>query len=77
MDIPCKLGDEMWGIRYCGYGKYKVYKGKVSEVFFGEDYHLCVVLKGICRGEVGRRIFHTQEEAYNAMERAPFKRTEE
>ena len=61
--LPCKIGDAVWGIR-----NYKGVKhpqqGFVSEMFFREsDMALMIVVKNICRGEFGKTVFKTFEEA--------------
>lgn len=65
--LPCKIGDTMWGIR--NYKGCKVaYQGIVSEMFFAPDMSLVIVVKRICRGRLGEKIFFTQAEAEQAIE---------
>ena len=62
MVIPCKVGDLVWGIRKYNRGR-KVKQGIVQQMFFGEDMRLCICVTGACRGEWGKTIFATKEEA--------------
>ena len=64
--IPCELGDIAWGIRnYKGHKQAK--RGVVSEMYFRRGMNgrmtLCIAVKGVCRGEWGKTIFGTREEA--------------
>ena len=66
--LPCKVGDTVFGI--CRYGKHApfVAEGLVKEMYFAnEDMRMCIVAKGF-RGEWGKVIFGTREEAERAME---------
>lgn len=65
--LPCKMGDEVWGIRRNGNFYQKVMKGKVFQMFFGDDMRLCISVKNVCRGEWGKSVFATQEEAEAAL----------
>ena len=69
--LPCKMGDEVWGIRRNGSHGKKAVKGKVFQMFFGDDMRLCICVKGVCRGEWGKNVFATQEEAENAISTSP------
>ena len=63
IDIPCKIGDEVWGIRLYYHTKQPI-KGKVSEIYFiDESMRPCIVVKGVCRGYWGEKIFATQDDA--------------
>lgn len=65
--LPCKIGDEMWGLtKYNGHTK-KVKQGIVTEMYFGDDMRLCVSMKGVGRGEFGKTVFLTREEAEAAL----------
>lgn len=66
--LPCKIGDTLYGIRRF-YNGMRVLRGKVSEMYYGDEMRLCIVLKNACRGEFGKTIFLTREEAYEAMRR--------
>ena len=74
VQLPCEVGDVMWGIRTYG-GKYVQKKkrpecAKVTEMYFGEGMRLCIVLKGLCRGEYGVTVFGSREEAEAALKEA-------
>ena len=61
--LPCKVGDEVWAIRQYRHIKIPV-KGKVSEMYYiDESMTLCIVVKGVCRGEWGKAVFPTYEAA--------------
>lgn len=64
--LPCKIGDTVWGIR-----RYKGIKhpqqGVVSEMYFLPGMSLQIVVKHICRGGFGEKIFLTREEAERAL----------
>ena len=65
--LPCKIGDRVWAIR-----SYKGHKhpqdGIVNEMYFTKDMRLHIVVKHIARGEWGKTIFATREEAVAAIE---------
>lgn len=60
--IPCSIGDEAYAIDNT-FGHQRIRQGKVSEMFFVEGMRLCIVVKNICRGEWGKKVFPTFEEA--------------
>ena len=60
--LPCKIGDSAWAITNY-YGKKKPKEGIISEIYFTKDMRIAVALKGIARGEIGKNIFLTKEEA--------------
>ena len=65
--LPCKVGDEVWAIRQYRHIKIPV-KGKVSEMYYiDESMTLCIVVKGVCRGEWGKTVFPSLEEAANYL----------
>lgn len=66
LDLPCKIGDEMWGIREYR-GTIHPQLGRVNEMFFSRDMKLVIVLKHVCRGEFNKKIFKTEEDAMNAI----------
>lgn len=71
MTLPCEVGDMMWGIRTYG-GKYvkknkNAEQARVTEMYFSEGMRLCIVLKGVCRGEYGVAVFGSREEAEAAL----------
>lgn len=67
VELPCKIGDQVWAIRNCS-GHLKPFQGRVSEMYFTENMKLCIVVFRICRGTWGDRIFATEEEAQRAIE---------
>ena len=67
LGVPCKMGDLVWGIKKHSYGM-KVKPGIVSQMFYGEDMRLCICVKNVCRGEWGKNVFATEEEAVAKMD---------
>lgn len=71
--LPCKVGDLVWGIRTRGAYKdgtrvhSKPVQLPVQQMYFGDDMRLCIVLKGCCRGEWGKVVFGTEEDAWAAI----------
>ena len=66
--IPCKIGDTAYAIRKFN-GIPTVKKGRVSQMYFvGEEMRLAIVVAGIGRGEWGKMIFPSREEALKAIE---------
>ena len=69
--LPCKIGDNVWTIR--SYGRMKTPKcGVVSEMYFIEGMRLCIVVKNVARGEWGKMVFATYEEAMAQIERSRY-----
>ena len=67
--LPCKIGDSVWGIRTYHKGK-RVRQGIVSDMLFvGPEMQLCICVKNVCRGEWGKTVFATREEAEAAVEK--------
>ena len=67
MEIPCKIGDEVYVHRSYN-GNKRVVKGTVSQMYFiGEEMRLAIVVKGFARGEWGKNVFGTEEEAQEAL----------
>lgn len=64
--LPCKIGDYVWVIRNFK-GTLRAQEGKVSEMFFMKGMKLCIVVSYIARGEWGKTIFPTKEEAEKAI----------
>lgn len=63
LTLPCKVGDEVWAIRPYRHTKVPV-KGKVTEMYYiDESMRLCIVVKGVSRGEWGKMIFPDFESA--------------
>lgn len=63
IDIPCKIGDEVYAIRHYRNGIHHIQKGVVNEMFFTPDMKLCITVKHIARGEWGEVVFATRKEA--------------
>lgn len=64
--LPCKIGDTVWVIRNFKGNKHPQL-GVVSEMYFCKDMTLQIVVKYIGRGEFGKTIFHTLEEAEQVL----------
>lgn len=62
VEIPCKIGDTCWAIRRTPGGK-KIFQTVVSEMYFVSDMKLVVVGRNISRGEVGKDIFLSADDA--------------
>lgn len=66
VELPCKIGDVVWAIRdFMDHPR--VLQGIVSEMLFTADMRLCIVVRFICRGEWGKVVFATEEEARQAI----------
>ena len=63
---PCKLGDAVWGIRNFK-GVKRPRQGIVSDMHFDKDMRLVIVVKHVCRGKFGKRIFLTRADAETAL----------
>ena len=64
--LPCRIGDTVWAIR--SYNGRKIpQKGIVSEMFFCDGMKLCIVVRRIARGEWGKTVFPTKEDAKLAI----------
>lgn len=66
IELPCRIGDMVWGIRGY-YGHRHVKCGFVSEMYFNDEMQLVVAVKHINRGIVGKHVFLTREEAEAAV----------
>ena len=63
---PFKIGDIAWILRdYKGH--YIPQQGIVSEIRFSDDMRLMVTIKHIGRGEFGKKVFTTFEEAKESL----------
>ena len=65
IELPCKIGDTVYGIRR--YQDRIVKAGTVSEMYFNQNMKLIIVIKNLCRGSWGEQIFATLEEAEAAL----------
>lgn len=63
---PCKIGDEVWGLKIYR-ERLLLKKGVVHQMYYGDDMQLCICVKGVCRGQWGKNVFATEEEAYEAI----------
>lgn len=66
VELPCKMGDIVWGIKKFHHGQ-TVKQGTVYQMFFADDMRLCICVKNVCRGEWGKNVFATKEEAVAAI----------
>ena len=66
VELPCRMGDIVWGIQKHIRG-FQPKQGVVNQMYFGEDMQLCICVKNICRGEWGKKVFATKEEADAAL----------
>lgn len=65
--LPCKIGDEVYGVREFKHCK-RIYKGKVTQMYFvGEEMKLAIVVNHIVRGEWGKAVFASREEAHERL----------
>lgn len=69
--LPCKMGDVVWGIKTFNRGM-EPRQGIVNQMYFGEDMRLCICVKNTCRGEWGKAVFATKEEAMAEIERRKY-----
>ena len=60
--LPCKIGDEVWGVRNSR-GVFGARKGIVSEMFFNARMELIIVIRCVGRGLWGEAAFATKEDA--------------
>ena len=64
--LPCKIGDTVWAIRDFKGIKHPQ-EGIVSDMYFTKDMSLHIVVKYVARGEFGKTVFLTEEEAKAAL----------
>lgn len=69
IELPCKIGDTVYGIRRW-HGTKIAKAGTVSEMFYTQEGKLMIVVKYVCRGHWGEKIFRTLEEAEAALKGA-------
>lgn len=67
--VPCKIGDTVWAIRSY-HGILRPQQGVVSEMYFNPDMKLHVIVKHVARGELGKTVFLTHDEAEQAARAA-------
>ena len=67
VEVPCRIGDQVWAIRSFK-GVNHPQAGIVSEMLFTKDMKLHIVVKYVARGEWGKTVFATREEAQSAID---------
>ncbi len=65
--FPCLPGDVVWGISSRG-GNKTVKSGEVNEIYFIQGNKMCIVAKGVVRGEWGKVVFGSKEDAEAALQ---------
>ncbi len=66
IEPPLRIGQDAWCIRdYKGVKKPQ--KSEVSEMYFNRQMKLIIVVKYVGRGEYGKTVFCTEEEANAAL----------
>lgn len=68
VEIPLKIGDTVFAIRNYR-GVEHVQKTKVSEMFFTSDMRLMIVCRYVARGEFGKDVFQTMQEAQTEIDK--------
>lgn len=66
IELPCKIGDTVYGTRRW-HGTKIAKAGTVSEMFYTQEGKLMIVVKYVCRGYWGEKIFATLEEVEAAL----------
>lgn len=66
IQVPCREGDQVWVIRNYQGVKHPQ-QGTVSELTITKDLRLMITVKHIARGEWGKEVFATYEEARRAI----------
>lgn len=66
--LPCKVGDEVWCVRDTRVYN-KPVKGVVTEIYFRDNMDMCIVVRRLCSGRWGERVFATEREAQAAIDR--------
>ena len=74
IDIPCKIGDEVYAIRNFR-GENRIKKGICTQIFFMSypgfyEMKLVIVVGNLCRGCWGEKVFGTYEDALTALKGA-------
>lgn len=69
IDIPCRVGDTVWGICRRG-GNRAVRSGKVKDIYFSDsDMIPAIRVNNVCCGHWEKNVFGTEQEAWEAIER--------
>lgn len=66
LEIPCAIGDEVYGIRLF-HSISRIRNGIVSDMYVTKEGKLQIVVKNVCRGSWGEKIFGTYEAAEAAL----------
>ena len=66
--LPCKVGDTAWAVRNNKGVKIPM-PGVVAEMYFTQDMRLIVRVHGVRRGEVGKSVFLSLEDAEAALKK--------
>ena len=70
MNLPCKVGDEVWAIRSYSNKTKAIKRGTVSEIYcIDESMRFCIVVKGISRGQWLKAVFPTYESAQEFLDK--------
>ena len=65
--LPCRVGDDVWGISRRG-GHTLIVSGIVHQMYFIDDMQLVITIRGACKGEWGKHIFPTYDAAKAAID---------
>lgn len=69
IEIPCRVGDMVWGI-FRGGGNPRPKQGRVGEIYFSDSDMIPAIRVGkVCIGHWGKNVFGTEEEAWEAVGR--------
>lgn len=69
VEIPCAIGDTVWGIKHTRNGGLIPQQGVVGEIYFKKNMDLMIVIHYVCRGQWNDSIFATEEEAMAEIRR--------
>ena len=69
VNIPCRVGDMVWGI-FRGGGNARPKLGRVREIYFcNSDMTPAIQVQKVCIGHLGKDVIDTEKEAWEAIER--------
>lgn len=69
-ELPCRIGDAVWAIRRFSGGVLRACEGVVSAMqYINSDMVLSITVENTCRGEWGKVVFATKEDAEAEIER--------
>lgn len=67
--LPCRIGDTVWAVRRFN-GGFQSIKGVVSAMqYINSDMVLSISVQNTCRGEWGKVVFASKEDAEAEIER--------